>query len=63
MRSSNVDGEKTTQHFAMMSASDFFVGYMRSSMASYITFFLFMLHLAKNEQKGFAMLLVISPAC
>ena len=33
VRSSNVDCEKTTQHFAMMSASDLFVGYMRSSMA------------------------------
>ena len=34
VRSSNGDCEKTTQHFAMMSASDLFVGYMRSSMAS-----------------------------
>ena len=34
VRSSNGDYEKTTQHFAMMSASDLFVGYMRSSMAS-----------------------------
>ena len=34
VRSSNGDCEKTTQHFAMMSASEFFVGYMRSSMAS-----------------------------
>ena len=31
--SSNRDCEKTTQHFAMMSTSDLFVGYMRSSMA------------------------------
>ena len=34
VRSSNGDCEKTTQHFAMMSASDLFVGYMLSSMAS-----------------------------
>ena len=34
VRSSNGDCEKTTQHFAMMSASDLFVGYMWSSMAS-----------------------------
>ena len=34
MRSSNGDCEKTMQHFAMMSASDLFVWYMRSSMAS-----------------------------
>ena len=33
VRSSNGDCEKTTQHFAMMSASYLFVGYMRSSMA------------------------------
>ena len=34
VRSSNGDCEKTTQHFTIMSASDLFVGYMRSSMAS-----------------------------
>ena len=34
VRSSNGDCEKTAQNFAMMSASDFFVGYMRSSMVS-----------------------------
>ena len=34
VRSSNGNCEKTTQHFAMMSVSDLFVGYMRSSMAS-----------------------------
>ena len=34
VRSSNGDCDKTTQHFAMMSAGDLFVGYMRSSMAS-----------------------------
>ena len=34
VRSSNGDCEKTTQHFAMMSASDLFIGCMWSSMAS-----------------------------
>ena len=34
VRSSKGDCEKTTQHFAMMSAIDLFVGYIRSSMAS-----------------------------
>ena len=34
VRSSNGDCEKTTQHFAMMSASDLFIGYMRSSMVN-----------------------------
>ena len=34
VRSSDGNCEKTTQHFAMMSASDLFVGYKRSSMAS-----------------------------
>ena len=57
MRSSNGDCEKTTQYFAMMLANDFFVGYMRSSMASY--FFMSMLRLAKNERGSIAMLFVI----
>ena len=34
VRSSNGDCEKTTQHLAMVSASDLFVGYMRSLMGS-----------------------------
>ena len=34
VRSSNGDCEKTTQHFAMMSASDLFVGYIRPTMTS-----------------------------
>ena len=49
MRSSNGDCEKTTQHFAIMSASDFF--------------YLSMLRLAEKRAKRFRnMLLVISPA-
>ena len=65
VRSSNGDWEKTTQHFAMMSASDLFVGCMRSSMAS--KFFLFMLRLAekrakrfRNVTRNFACLLLVS---
>ena len=51
--------------FAMMSASDLFVGYMRSSMASY--FYLFILRLAEtrakrfhNATRNFACLLLVS---
>ena len=65
VRSSNGDCEKTAQHFAMMSASDFFVGYIRSSMAG--CFLLSILRLAekrakrfRNVTRNFACLLLVS---
>ena len=67
VRSSNGDCEKTTQHFAMMSASDSFVGYMRSSMASKFFLSTCMLRLAekrakrfRNVTRNFACLLLVS---
>ena len=51
MRSSNGDCEETMHNFAMMSASDLFVGYMQSSTAR--SFFLSMLRLAEKRAKRF----------
>ena len=61
VRYSNGDCGKTMQHFAMMSASDFFVWYMRSSMGSW--FLLPLLRLAEKRAINLAMLHIISPVC
>ena len=51
VKSLNDDYEKTTQHFAMMSASDLFIGYMRLLIAS--QFPLSMLRSAEKRAKRF----------